>query len=92
MREIGVRELKTSLSETLRAVHAGEHVRVTRRGRPIADILPAGAPATDPRLRALTESGRLTAPQRPLPADLPPLAAGRSSASAAVLAERDDER
>ena len=43
MREIGVRELKQSLSETLRAVGRGEPVRVTLRGRPLADIVPAGS-------------------------------------------------
>ena len=47
MREIGVRELKRSLSETLRAVEDGEQVRVTVRGRPVADIVPAGAAAED---------------------------------------------
>jgi prevent-host-death family protein len=41
MREMGVRELKQSLSETLRAVGRGEQVRVTLRGRPLADIVPA---------------------------------------------------
>jgi prevent-host-death family protein len=42
MREIGVRDLKRALSETLRAVERGEQVRVTVRGRAIADIVPAG--------------------------------------------------
>ena len=45
MREIGVRDLKRSLSETLRAVERGEQVRVTVRGRAIADIVPTGAAA-----------------------------------------------
>src|SRR5919106_1280388 len=56
MREIGVRELKQSLSETLRAVGRGEHVRVTLRGRPLADIVPAGAAVADDRLRQLDAS------------------------------------
>ena len=42
MREIGVRELKATLSETLRAVGRGELVRVTLRGRPLADIVSRG--------------------------------------------------
>lgn len=41
MRELGVRAGKQSLSGILRAVGSGEHVRVTLRGRPIADIVPA---------------------------------------------------
>jgi prevent-host-death family protein len=45
MREMGVRELKTTLSQTLRAVARGQQVRVTLRGRPLADIVPAGASA-----------------------------------------------
>jgi len=40
MREIGVRDLKRSLSETLRAVERGEQVRVTVRGRAIATSFP----------------------------------------------------
>ncbi len=53
MREIGARELKQKLSETLRAVEHGELVHVTLRGRPLADILPTGAPASDDGLRQL---------------------------------------
>ena len=62
MREIGVRDLKRSLSETLRAVERGEQVRVTVRGRAIADIVPAGAAAGDDRVRMLVADGRLTPP------------------------------
>ena len=51
MREIGVRELKEALSKTLRDVGRGEHVRVTLRGRPVADIVPAGARGGENRLR-----------------------------------------
>jgi prevent-host-death family protein len=92
MREIGVRELKASLSETLRAVGRGEQVRVTLRGRPLADIVPAGAAAGDERLRALVADGRLLPPARTRPARAPkPVEAGRS-ASDLVLAERAAER
>jgi prevent-host-death family protein len=64
MRGMGVRELKRSLSKTLRAVGRGEQVRVTLRGRPVADIVPAGsAPADDP-LRALVAEGRVVPPAR----------------------------
>lgn len=92
MREIGVRELKMSLSQTLRAVARGAHVRVTLRGRPIADIVPAGARAGDDRLRALVADGRVVPPARPHPARAPrPVEAG-GSATALVLAEREAER
>jgi prevent-host-death family protein len=92
MREIGVRELKRSLSETLRAVSRGQQVRVTVRGRPVADIVPAGASIGDSRLRELIAQGRLVAPSRARPGKAPRLAKGRRSATSLVLEERDAER
>jgi prevent-host-death family protein len=92
MREIGVRELKTTLSQTLRAVARGQQVRVTLRGRPVADIVPAGASAGDDRLRQLVANGRLAVPARERPARAPRPVKSDRSASALVLAERDAER
>ncbi len=89
MREIGVRELKGSLSETLRAVAGGQQVRVTRRGRPIADIVPATAAAGDDRMRELVANGRVTPAARGRPGRAPKLARGGRSASSLVLSERD---
>jgi prevent-host-death family protein len=91
MREIGVRELKASLSETLKAVGRGEQVRITVRGKAVADIVPAGV-AGDDQLRELVARGRLVPPSRSRPASAPRLAKGTTSASALVLAERDAER
>jgi prevent-host-death family protein len=92
MREIGVRELKTSLSSVLHKVAEGEQVRVTVRGRPVADIVPAGSRRADERLRALVADGRVTPAAHPRPRRTPrPLDTGRS-ASAIILAERADER
>ena len=92
MREIGVRELKQSLSETLRAVGRGEQVRVTLRGRPLADIVPATGVAVDDRLRALIASGRVVPPARPRPRRAPKLVHAGRGASGLVLSERDLER
>jgi prevent-host-death family protein len=92
MREIGVRQLKQSLSETLRAVGRGQQVRVTIRGRPVADIVPAGAAAGDDRLRELVSEGRVVPPARARPRRAPKLAQARRSASSLVLSERDAER
>lgn len=92
MREIGVRELKQSLSETLRAVSHGQQVRVTVRGRAVADIVPAGASAKNDRLRSLVADGRLTAPSRARPIKAPRLVKSTRSASSLVLDERDAER
>ena len=92
MREMGVRELKEALSEVLRAVGRGEYVRVTSRGKPLADIVPAGAVAPDDRLRELVVRGQLTLPSRSRPRRAPKLAKANRSAAAVVLAERDAER
>ena len=91
MREIGVRELKQSLSATLRAVSRGEQVRVTLRGRPLADIVPAGAAAVDDRLRALVANGCVVPAARARPRRAPKLVKARRSASSLVLSERDAE-
>jgi prevent-host-death family protein len=45
MREVGAYEAKTHLPSLLRAVEAGETVVITRRGVPIARIVPTGAEA-----------------------------------------------
>jgi prevent-host-death family protein len=92
MREIGVRELKGNLSSVLHRVDEGEQIRVTVRGRPVADIVPAGARRGNSRLRELVAEGRVTPAAQPRPGrPTRPLHTGRS-ASAIVLAERDAER
>lgn len=40
MREIGAFEAKTHLSELLAAAEAGESVTITRRGQPVARLVP----------------------------------------------------
>lgn len=92
MREVGVRELKASLSEMLRLAGRGERVRVTVHGRPVADIVAPGAVPGDDRLRALVAEGRLVPPARPRPKRDPPLIRTSRSASGLVLDERDAER
>jgi prevent-host-death family protein len=95
MQTIGIRELKNRLSETLRAVKAGEHVLVTDRGTVVAELVPPGRPRADPNvppgLARLAERGvvRVGAPNDPaLYRGLPRLR--RKPASAARLL--DDER
>jgi prevent-host-death family protein len=92
MMEIGVRELKARLSDVLRRVEQGERVRVTVRNRPVADILPVGAPGPDERLSDLIARGQLVPPGRPRPGRAPRLARTKISASELILAERDAER
>lgn len=92
MQEIGVRELKQSLSRTLRAVSRGQQVRVTLRGQPLADIVPAGASTGDERLRELGAAGRLTPPTLARSRSAPRLVKASRSASSLVLSERDADR
>jgi prevent-host-death family protein len=93
MREIGVRELKAKLSEVLRDVEAGEQIRVTVRGRHVADLMPARGPQRYSRgMRKLIAEGKVTPASKPLP--LPkakPRFTGKS-ASAIIIAEREEGR
>ncbi len=89
MLEVGVKQLKSELSDYLRLVARGEHVRVTLRGRPVADLVPAAARGPNALARARA-AGRVTparAPQRKAPR----LVNG-PSASAEILAERAEDR
>jgi prevent-host-death family protein len=92
VREIGVQELKTNLSGVLRRVGEGERVRVTRRGRYVADLLPPESDPGEAKLRKLIAEGRITPASRPFPKDAPPPRDTGRSASAFILAERDEER
>lgn len=91
MREMGVRDLKAQLSRVLRDVEKGETVRVTSRGRPVADIVPL-LPERSEAMKKLIAEGRVTPASRPLPMSPPsPRKTGRS-ASALIFAEREEER
>ncbi|HEY5709494.1 MAG TPA: type II toxin-antitoxin system prevent-host-death family antitoxin [Solirubrobacterales bacterium] len=92
MREIGVRDLKANLSSVLRRVGNGERVRITRRGRHVADLLP---PETDPaeaQMQKLIAEGKVTPPSKPLDRNPPPPIKSGRSASAIILAEREEDR
>ena len=43
MREIPQRELRNNVAAVLREVEGGESLRVTVRGRPVADLVPIGS-------------------------------------------------
>lgn len=65
MRTVGVKELKSRLSEYLRAVKRGEIVIVTERERPVAELRrpvqrPAGVEDHDAALDALAAMGEVT--------------------------------
>jgi prevent-host-death family protein len=70
MIEVGVHEAKTTLSELLRRVAAGEEVTITSSGRPVARLVPV--PRQGER-KFGADRGRFTVPEdfnEPLPEDL----------------------
>ena len=64
MAAVGIRDLKTHASEILERAEAGEAFLVTRRGKPVAVVLPFTVDAEDlilahaPRFIRLREEGR----------------------------------
>ena len=54
MREIGAFEAKTHLSELLAAAEQGETVTITRRGTPVARLVPVAGPSRAEALRRLS--------------------------------------
>lgn len=49
---VGIRELRANLSAILRQVEQGQIVEVTRRGRVVARLVPAGRHLTEAEIRA----------------------------------------
>lgn len=68
---VGVRELKSRLSQYLRQVKGGRAIVVTEHGQPIGRIVPVGQPLED-RLDAMIQaglihwSGKRLAPMNPV--------------------------
>jgi prevent-host-death family protein len=57
-RRIGIRELKSKLSECVREVRGGWTIVVTEHGRPVARMI-ADASSLDERLEVLANAGRI---------------------------------
>ena len=57
-RSVGIRELKSKLSECVRDVKAGATIVVTEHGRRVARIVPEAEPL-DERLRTLRNAGAI---------------------------------
>jgi prevent-host-death family protein len=83
--------LKANLSSVLRRVGEGERVRITRRGRPVAELVPA-MPERSEAMKKLIAEGRVTPATCPLPMSPPSPRDTGGSASALILAEREEER
>lgn len=65
-----IAELKASLSAYLKHIDHGEEVVITRRGKPIARIVPLAANGSTPEeLADLIKSGQIRPPRQKLPED-----------------------
>ncbi len=64
VKSTGIKELRSSLTETLERVKAGESVVVTERGQPIARIVPIEPEGE--RIARLIRAGVLRAPLQPM--------------------------
>jgi prevent-host-death family protein len=60
MSTVGSFEAKTKLAELLDKVEAGETVTITRRGKPVAQLVPVKADNEQERLLALVEEIKRT--------------------------------
>jgi len=89
MTEEGIRALKQNASKVVARVAAGEIVKITDRGRPVALLTPIPVGRLDALVaagRARPAKGRLSG----LP--VPPGPEGRHSLSQTLTEMRDDER
>lgn len=68
--DVGVRDLRDSLSRHLASVRSGHTITVTDHGRPIARIVPAGEPTA---LERLITEGRVTPAAKRKAARLKPI-------------------
>jgi prevent-host-death family protein len=65
MKEVGAFEAKTHLSELLELASRGEEILITRRGKPVARLVPASRTGTDAaraafeKLKVLRKQARL---------------------------------
>jgi len=86
--------LKAKLSSVIHDVEGGERVTVTRRGRPVAELVPA-MPERSEAMKKLIAEGRVTPASRPPSEPPPPAPCPRDvgiSGTAIILAEREEER
>lgn len=85
---VGVKELKNSLSKYLRAVRSGEVVQITERGKVVAEIRPRAVRAGDDEqtLLQLEREGVVTR-GRGKPTVAPPLRLPRSASASKMMIE-----
>lgn len=59
MDQIGLHEAKTHLSEIIAKVHEGNEYTITRRGIPVARLIPAEKPSRETAQKALERAKQL---------------------------------
>lgn len=86
---IGIRELKSRLSQCVREVKTGRTIVVTEHGRPVARIIPAATSLLE-RLNALTGAGAILWSGRRLgPARRPARVRGKRTVADLVIENRE---
>lgn len=80
---VGIRELKSRLSEYVARAAGGEVIVVTDRGRPVAELTPHRTVTLPPQVADLIQKGLVILPSKPM--SLPAL--GASMRSGASLCE-----
>lgn len=89
METVGIRELKTHLSQHLKRVRSGVRLLVTERGRSIATITPVERPADFGWAHQFVSEGRAHwSGGKPAGCKRPVAIAGGRTVSAAVLEDR----
>lgn len=84
--QLGIRELRDTLTQAIRRVEAGERLEITRDGVPVAVI----APYEDDPLDRLVSSGRATSGRPFRPATRLAESRGGKAVSEILLEGRDD--
>ena len=89
---VGVKELKSHLTQYLRKTKAGEEVIITERGKPIAVIHPAkkGLSSKSPasKLAELAKEGKISLPRQKFLLKIPKIQISGPLISDTVLEER----
>jgi len=82
--EVGIRELKNGLSDFIDRVEAGEIVTVTRRGKPVARVIPTDI---SPQMARLVADGKVRWSERKPRLPNPVALSGSGKTAAEYVAE-----
>jgi len=88
MTTIGIKELRDTLTRTIRRVEAGDRVEITRDGKPVALIVPVPA---DPLSRLVAE-GRARPAAWPLRPTVPATTWPLDRSSTEIISEGREDR